>query len=98
MSHGYWTTRRIEVLRTLRAKGRTYEVCAHVIGCSRSAIAGGVRRHIDMIPDLRSNAQKNAHKKHRVRKGKVVSSNWNERTLTETWAERKMRKQGELGK
>lgn len=92
-----WDNHAVGRLRELRSEGLSFAKVAKQIGCSRSAVIGAHRRHVRMIPDDRT-AEQRRGKKFRT-SGKFahrtdVEGRWSDRALTETWAERKLRKQG----
>lgn len=73
-----WTPKQIERLQVFLMEGLSYARIGKRFGCSRLAIAGAVRRHIQKIPDSRRG----------LRQAQVM---WTETRLTETYSDRKKR-------
>ena len=86
-----WDDKQVEALRGYLAQELSYTRIGRKMGCKKGAVASAVRRHIYEIPDGRS-----IWSRKRIRKGSGrVPQIWNEHALTETWDERKARRQRE---
>lgn len=91
-----WDEDALKELRSYLAEGAlSYRGIGKLMGCSRVAIAGAVRRYIHLIPDARPpELRRRPPEKRSPRKQKrqTEQGRWTEHALTETWAERKAKR------
>lgn len=88
-----WNEESIAKLQALLAQELTYTAIAKELRTTKEAVAGAVYRHIHKVPDTRKR-----HKRVTIRAEKTFAPPWTERSLTETWEERKARKKREAAK
>lgn len=94
-----WTPERIELLKRLHANGVRYKRAAAKLECSKSAVAGAVRRYVYGILDPRTVSSGNERKRRAKVPVRVPRSpiRWTEQNLTEPYAVRKARRAMEAG-
>lgn len=83
----WWTPERVAELRRLRDDGLSFAKCGAVMGKTRSAIGAAVWYYILGNPWPRGPSVRLRSKSDVVRH----VADWTDRSLTETWAERKAR-------
>lgn len=81
-----WPSWRLRRLQQLLDDHLSYTKAAKRLGCSRSAVAGAVRRHIKAIPDDHQLVTGEARRRTNL---------WTEARLTEPWASWSARRRAE---
>lgn len=79
-----WTPARIAELRRLSAMGFTNRMIAVTLGITHSAAKNAKAKHVG--------GKRYAGGKNYLKRALRAAPMWTERALTETWAERKLRK------
>lgn len=80
----FWTADKTAELIKLRSEGLSFAKLGRALGCTRNAVLSKVHR-LDRKPVPRAAGPQPTRKSHM----------WNDRSLTETWADRKARRAAE---